>query len=112
TYSDAVTIIPSMRRVTNPDLRKIQYIHFQGSFTGFIRDFVTFGTVETNLGTVKSDLNMKLPAGQQPVYSGNIATDNFRLGDFLDDQRFGSISMTGVLKGKGFSEKNRNAILD
>jgi hypothetical protein len=112
TYSDAVTIVPSMRRVTNPDLRKIQYVHFQGSFTGFIRDFVTFGTIQTNLGVVKSDLNMKLPKGQEPVYSGNIATDNFRLGEFLNDPKIGSIGMTGLVKGKGFNEKNRNALLD
>ncbi|HKB44195.1 MAG TPA: hypothetical protein VKC90_07390, partial [Chitinophagaceae bacterium] len=112
TYSDAVTIVPSMRRVTNPDLRKIQYIHFQGSFTGFIRDFVTFGTIQTNLGTVKSDLNMKLPRGQVPVYSGNVSTDNFRLGEFLNDPKIGSIGMTGLVKGKGFNEKNRNALLD
>ena len=45
TYNDAVSIIPAMRRVTNPDLRKIQYVNFKGSFTGFIRDFVTFGTM-------------------------------------------------------------------
>ena len=112
TYADAVTIVPAMRRVTNPDLRKIQYVHFQGSFTGFIRDFVTFGTIQTNLGTVKSDLNMKLPRGEQPVYSGNISTDNFRLGEFLNNPEIGSIGMTGVVKGKGFNEKNRNALLD
>jgi hypothetical protein len=58
TYSDAITIIPELRRVTNPDLRNIQYLHFTGSFTGFIRDFVTFGSIHTNLGTVLSDLNM------------------------------------------------------
>src|SRR6185436_18588304 len=73
-YADAVTIVPQLRRVTYPDLKKINYVHFVGSFTGFIRDFVTFGTIETNLGTVKSDLNMKLPAGQEPVYSGTIST--------------------------------------
>jgi TamB, inner membrane protein subunit of TAM complex len=112
TYSDAVTIVPAMRRVTNPDLRKIQYLHFQGSFTGFVRDFVTFGTIQTNLGTVKSDLNMKLPSGQEPVYSGNISTDNFNLGEFLGDPKIGSVSMTGLVKGKGFNEKNRNAIVD
>lgn len=112
TYNDAATIVPAMHRVTMPDLRKIQYIHFQGSFTGFIRDFVTFGTIETNLGTVKSDLNMKLPQGRDPVYSGSIATDNFNLGAFLNDSKIGSIAMAGEVKGKGFSEKTRNAVVD
>jgi hypothetical protein len=112
TYSDAVTIVPAIRRITNPNLSKIQYVNFKGSFTGFIRDFVTYGTIHTNLGTITSDINMKLPKGQDPVYSGNIATDNFRLGEFLGDKRLGAVSLSGTLKGKGFSEKSRNTFID
>ncbi len=112
TYGDAVTIVPALRKITNPDLRKIQYVNFKGSFTGFIRDFVTFGTIQTNLGTVRSDLNMKLPNKQDPVYSGTIETDNFRLGEFLGDSKIGMVSLKGTLKGKGFSEKSRNTLID
>ena len=112
TYGDAVTMVPAMRRVTSPDLRKLQYLNFRGNFTGFIRDFVTFGTIQTNLGTIKTDLNMKLPPGQDPVYSGTIATDNFRLGDFLGDGNIGTVSLTGTVKGKGFNEKTRNTLID
>ena len=112
TYADAVTMVPAMRRVTSPDLRKIQYINFKGSFTGFIKDFVTFGTIQTNLGTLTTDINMKLPHGQQPIYSGNIATDNFRLGEFLGDKKIGSIALKGTVKGSGFSDKSLNTIID
>ena len=112
TYNDAVSIVPAMRRVTNPDLRKIQYVNFKGSFTGFIRDFVTFGTIQTNLGTVTSDINMKLPRGKQPIYSGSIATDNFRLGEFLGDKNIGAVSLTGTVKGSGFNGNNVNTTVD
>ena len=112
TYTDAVALIPAIRRITDPDLRKIQYVNFKGSFTGFIRDFVTFGTIQTNLGTLTTDLNMKLPGGKDPVYSGTIATDNFRLGEFLGDKNIGSVSLTGTLKGRGFSDKSRNTLID
>jgi hypothetical protein len=112
TYADAVTIIPAMRRVTYPDLRKIQYVNFQGNFTGFIRDFVTFGTIRTNLGTVRSDLNMKFPRGREPVYSGTIATDNFRLGELLNDRKLGDVAFNAVIKGTGFSDKTRNTTFD
>lgn len=112
TYSDAVTIIPALRKINNPDLSKIQYVDFKGSFTGFIRDFVTFGTIQTNLGTLTTDLNMKLPRGQDPVYSGKIATQNFQMGQLLGDKNLGAISMTGTIKGKGFSDKNRNTLLE
>jgi hypothetical protein len=112
TYSDAMTMLPDIRNVSSVDLRSLQFIRFNGSFTGFIRDFVTYGTIQTNLGTVKSDLNMKLPAGREPVYSGLISTNLFRLGEFIKDPNVGSISMSGSLKGKGFKETNRNADVD
>jgi hypothetical protein len=112
TYADALAIVPNVARVTKPDLRKLQFVRFTGSFTGFIRDFVTFGTIQTNLGTVKSDLNMKLPVGNDPVYSGTISTDFFRLGDFIGDAKIGAIAMNGSLKGTGFNESSRRADLD
>lgn len=112
TYSDAITIVPAMRRVTSPNLKKLQYLSFRGTFTGFINDFVTFGTIQTNLGTIKTDLNMKLPRGRDPVYSGKIATDNFRLGELLGNPDIGSISMTGTVKGSGFSDRTRNTLFD
>lgn len=112
TYGDAVTFAPAIRKITTPDLRSLQYISFRGNFTGFIRDFVTFGTIQTNLGTVRTDLNMKLPLGGQPVYSGSIATENFRLGQFIRNKDLGSISLSGTLKGRGFDEKNINTMLD
>ncbi len=112
TYSDAATFIPAIRRITNPDLRKIQYVNFKGSFTGFVKDFVTFGTIQTNLGTITSDINMKLPTGKDPIYSGIIATDNFRLGEFLGDKKIGSVSLSGTVKGSGFNEKSRSTIVD
>jgi hypothetical protein len=109
TYADAVTIVPSIRKVKSPDLAKLRYVNFRGSFTGFIRDFVTYGTISTNLGVVKSDLNMKLPYGQPPVYSGNISTDNFQLGAFLGEPQLGAVSLEGVVKGRGIDPTNRNA---
>lgn len=111
-YSDAVTIVPELKGVVYPDLRKILPVHFTGSFTGFIHDFVTFGTIETNLGTVKSDLNMKLPEGKETIYSGNISTENFQLGRFLNDEDLGAISMSGMVKGSGLKENTRNVIFD
>jgi len=112
TFGDAVTIFPVIRQVTSPDLRKIQYVNFKGNFTGFIRDFVTFGTIQTNLGTIVSDLNMKLPRGQDPVYSGNIATDDFKLGRFIGDKTIGDVSLSAAIKGRGFNEKSRNITIE
>ena len=112
TYSDAVTFIPAIRKVTMPRLQSISYLDFNGSFTGFTKDFVTFGTIRTNLGTVTSDLNMKLPEGKQPFYSGNITSQNFDLGRFINNAKIGSISFEGQVKGRGFRWNNIAADLD
>lgn len=112
TYSDAAAFFPAIRKVTSPDLRRLQYLRFTGSFTGFTTDFVTFGTIHTSLGTVKSDLNMKLPAGQAPLYSGTLSTDYFRLGDFIGQPKIGIVSLNGSLKGKGFDARSRRSDLN
>ncbi len=111
-YSDVVDFVPAVKTITSPNLSKLQYLQFKGSFTGFIRDFVTFGTIQTNLGTVKSDLNMKLPVDGDAVYSGTLSTDYFKLGELIGDARIGIVSLDGSLKGKGFSVKTRNTEID
>lgn len=111
-YSDALAIIPALRRVTQPDLRRIQYVRFRGNFTGFIRDFVTFGTLQTNLGTLTTDINMKLPAGQDPVYSGKISTEHFEPGILFGDKKIGALAAHITVKGRGFSDRSRNTLIE
>ncbi len=112
TYGDVVTFIPSIRKITMPNLQSISYLDFNGSFTGFIKDFVTYGTIRTNLGTITSDLNMKLPDGKQPFYSGNIASQDFKLGVFVNDPKIGTISFAGQVKGRGFNWNTISADMD
>jgi hypothetical protein len=112
TYSDAATFLPGIRKISMPRLQSISYLDFNGTFTGFVKDFVTYGTIRTNLGTVTSDLNMKLPEGKDPFYSGNIASQNFNLGVFLNDPKIGTISFAGQVKGKGIKFNNISAELD
>ncbi|WP_148661265.1 translocation/assembly module TamB domain-containing protein [Flavisolibacter tropicus] len=105
-YADAVTFIPALRDIRAPDLSKLGAIRFQGTYTGFINDFVTYGTIQTALGTVVSDLNMKLPQGSTPpVYSGSLNTSGFQLGQFLHNTDLGIVAFKGDVKGKGFDWK-------
>lgn len=112
TYGDATTFIPGIRKITMPNLKSISYLDFNGSFTGFVKDFVTYGTIRTNLGTITSDLNMKLPDGKQPFYSGNIASQDFKLGVFVNDPKIGTISFAGQVKGRGFNWNTLSADMD
>lgn len=111
-YTDASQIYPGLKKIRTPAIHQISFLDFTGSFTGYLKDFVTYGTITTNLGTVTSDLNLKLPAGSEPIYSGKLKTDGFQLGRFLNDTIIGSISMDGTLKGKSFDIKKLFAEVD
>ena len=105
-YTELTTLLPSLKKVRNPQLSKLGNIQYKGNFTGFINDFVAYGTISTNLGTITSDLNMKLPANSPAVYSGKIVTSNFNLGGFLNRNELGKVSLNGRIKGKGFTLKD------
>lgn len=86
-------------------------ISFKGNFTGFPRDFVADGTLISDLGTITSDVNMKAK-GSVPMYSGDLSMDNFELGEFLDRDDMGKISLTTSLRGRGFDMESLYADID
>ncbi|MBC7868103.1 MAG: hypothetical protein H7X88_11275, partial [Gloeobacteraceae cyanobacterium ES-bin-316] len=102
-YNELITIIPSLRKVRTPAISKLGAIKYTGNFTGFINDFVAFGNINTNLGNITADLNMKLPEFGQPTYSGKLQTAGFNLGQFLNNPQLGMVALSGAVKGKDFN---------
>jgi len=112
TYADITTIIPSIKNVQQPRLDQVTWLRFRGEFSGTIRDFVTKGTIETNLGTLVTNVGMQFPANKPSVYSGTLSTDSFRLGAFLDNDMLGPIAFNGKINGTGLKTGTLNATLD
>lgn len=111
-FVDITTIIPSLKTVTQPNLAKLGSINYKGNFTGFINDFVAFGTISTNLGIVTGDVNLKLPANSSAIYLGKLSTEGFKLGQFLNSPDIGNIVFNGKLNGTGFNSKDIKANFD
>ena len=111
-YNDIATFFPGIKKMLQPRLDRIEWLRFKGNFNGYVRNFATSGTIETNLGTVVSNLNMKLPANKPAVYSGTIDASNFDLGKFLDNDNIGKLSFKGKVNGNGLTAKTLNATLD
>lgn len=111
-YSDASILFPELRKIKYPALNKLNRVDFSGSFTGYINDFVTYGTIRTNLGTLISDINLKLSAGAAPIYSGKLRTRDFQIGSFLNEPLLGLIDVEASVRGKGLSEKDLYAELN
>jgi hypothetical protein len=111
-YTDLSSIIPQLKNVTQVKLAKLGNIRYKGNFTGFINDFVAYGNINTNLGSVTGDLNLKLPANKPPQYSGKISTQGFQLGQLVNDTQVGAITFSGKVKGSGFTPKTIDANFD
>lgn len=107
-YSDLVKIIPSIKSLGPKTLSSLGNIRFKGNFTGFIQDFVAYGNINTSIGNLNADLNMKLPDGKIPSYSGKISSAGFNLGRLLDNNKIGSVALNGAVIGSGFTLKNLN----
>ncbi|WP_162944702.1 translocation/assembly module TamB domain-containing protein [Flavisolibacter nicotianae] len=102
TYDDAVSFFPELGRLKNPNARALRYLRFKGTFTGFVNDFVSYGTIQTALGTLTTDINMKLPKGGEAVYSGSVSTDGFQLGTLINNKDLGIVDFHGNVKGRSF----------
>ena len=112
TYTDLVTLVPSLKPITRPQLSQLGNISFKGNFTGFINDFVAYGNINTALGNLKADINMKLPDNKIPTYSGKLSSAGFNLGRFFNNPKLGSVAFEGKVKGSGFNVKTLNADFD
>lgn len=102
----AIFYVPELKKQTIADFASLKQVDFKGNFTGFLSDFVAYGAFHTNLGNLKADVNMKLPKGQLPAYSGNLSTDNFDIGKLFYQDYAGKISFSANVKGRGFQQKD------
>jgi TamB, inner membrane protein subunit of TAM complex len=112
TYQDIITFIPSLKKISNPRIDRIQNLRFVGNFQGTVQNFVTSGTIETNLGTLVTNVTMQIPTDRPATYSGNLLTNDFQLGRFLEDSSLGKISFKGKVHGSGLALNTINASLD
>ena len=111
TFDDVTAIVPSLRTVTQPNLSTLRSIRYKGSFTGKIDDFVVNGDLQTNLGRVVSNLNLRLPDKGIPSYKGKITVTEFDFGTFTGIDEVGNFSFDGTVDGKGFSFDQLDATL-
>uniref|UniRef100_UPI0032178C8B translocation/assembly module TamB domain-containing protein n=1 Tax=uncultured Draconibacterium sp. TaxID=1573823 RepID=UPI0032178C8B len=75
-------------------------LKFRGNFSGFLSDFVTFGTLESHMGSLTTDI-MVMPEKEGTVYyRGNISTTDFKLGQLFQNQDLGNLTFSGSTDGK------------
>lgn len=109
------TSAPDLERLTGMEMPQEVYrmgnMRFSGQFLGFFKDFVAFGFLDTEAGSLESDLNMKIAAGKPEVYSGKLKATAFDLGKIYETESLGITSFDLTLNGSGLKPENFKALI-
>jgi hypothetical protein len=105
--------IPGKGSVKLPDyFSKLGIISFDGNFTGFTTDFVTYGNFRTDVGTIRTDISLRPEKSKGFKIKGLISLSNIALGELSDKpDLLGNISMKADVDGYAFSLQKYNGSL-
>jgi len=85
-------------------------INANGSFTGFMNDFVAYGVVKSDMGYVRADVHFtEIDNGNDYRYTGEIITKDFDLGAFYDIPKVQKITAQLQIDAKGVAIEKLNA---
>lgn len=99
--------LPHGKSINLPNkFKNVSNYRYTGNFTGFFKDFVTYGKLETNLGVLYTDLLFSPDSLNQIRFDGQLRTTNFSIGELLGNQdKIGTISLDSEISGKGTVDK-------
>lgn len=109
-YNDLKSLLPNILGESIPStFDKLGSFSLFGTSKIKANDITAKLEINTELGFIHSDLNMKrLDDIDNASYEGNVILDNFNIGDFLEDNALENISMNLEVDGKGFTLDNLN----
>jgi hypothetical protein len=85
---------------------EISYYSYRGNFTGFFKDFVSYGSFETDIGGGRVDILFRPDLKNTVSFSGKLATDMFNLGALTGKPEvIGNIRFNLNVDGKGTIDK-------
>ena len=74
-------------------------LSFDGNFSGFVTDFVTFGTLKSEMGVITTDISVNPDKNGKIRFRGNISTTNFNIGELINDSILGNVTFSGKVDG-------------
>lgn len=74
-------------------------IEYKGNFTGFLSDFVSYGTFRSKWGVLTTDLSFVPLEGEKLKINGRLKTVNFQLGKLVKSDVLDRITFNGDIKG-------------
>lgn len=87
-------------------IRKLGSFSFNGSFTGFTTDFVTYGEIRTSEGNVRTDISLRPEAEGKYRIKGLLTGSNINLGELTEKTDIlGHVSIQANVDGYAYSLK-------
>jgi len=74
-------------------------IEYNGNFTGFLSDFVAYGTFKSKWGVLTTDLSFVPSSGERLKINGKLKTVNFKLGELAQTDILDRVTFNGDVKG-------------
>ena len=90
----------NIQRLRFPEqLYRTGNLTYQGNFTGFLSDFVAYGTINSRMGTLTTDIAISPESNDQVRYKGQLKTAGFNLARLFQAPKLGQISLNGMVNG-------------
>jgi len=96
---------------TPANMSTLGKISFQGKFTGFPNDFVAFGTLNTDIGSISTDIKLQ-ETDDTYEYSGSLATQRFDLAKFYNARDLGPLTSALEVSGRGLTREDLDMTVD
>ena len=88
------------------ELDQLGLIRYKGNITGFLNNLVVYGNLNTNLGSVSTDILLQLENQFKDLkYNGTLKSRNFMLGRLLNNKTLGKVSFDFNTKGSKLENK-------
>jgi hypothetical protein len=98
--------IPGKKKLVLPEvLYRLGKISFDGSFSGFTTDFVTYGEFVTDKGSLRTDLSLRPESSHRYRIRGLVRGQNINLGYLSDSDLLGALSMSANVDAYASSVK-------
>lgn len=87
-------------------------IRYSGKFSGFVDNLVAYGSFNTDLGNVNTDLGIKITHDNKLIYSGFISTEKFNIGKMLNwENNLNNVSMDVSVQGYKLGKSEFNSYI-
>ena len=87
-------------------IKKLGTISFNGSFTGFTTDFVTYGEIRTSQGNIRTDISLRPGESKKYMVKGLLKGSDINIGELTGKSEFlGNLSMQANVDGYAYSLK-------